>query len=166
MAQGLRLIAIDIERFLKYDRKICFYLKFFLSEKRWRLQSCCRMRMKWYYLPNLAFFLALKGFFSKIRNFSHWKKIENWRRTGSSRNMLQSFFWKPFSQKVELLGSCLLSFRQPEWRTENHPRKRWLFLPIVCQFCSRLAEARLCSEISFQNLHFFLWTSGRQFCQY
>ena len=66
IAHGLRLIAIDIVQFLRYDRKICFCLKtFFLWEKRWRCQSYCRMRMKWNYLLNIAFFLALKGYLSR-----------------------------------------------------------------------------------------------------
>ena len=33
IAHGLRLIGIDIVRFLKYHRKICFYLKNFLCRK-------------------------------------------------------------------------------------------------------------------------------------
>ena len=91
--------------------------------------------------PKFSVFSRIKKFlFLKLETFHIGKKIENWRRTGSSRNILQSFFWKPFLQKVELLGSCLLSFRQPEWRTENHPRKRWVFLPIVCQYCLRLVK--------------------------
>ena len=77
IADGLRLIAIVIVRFLKYDRKICFYLKKnFLSEKRLRWPSCCRLRKKWYYLLNFAFFLALKVFFPKIRNVLVFEKYK------------------------------------------------------------------------------------------
>ena len=37
---------------------------------------------------------------------------------------------------------------------KNHPRKRWVFLPIACQFCPRLAEVRSWLENSFENPHF------------
>ena len=49
---------------------------------------------------------------------------------------------------------------------ENHPQKRWVFLPIVCQFYPHLAECRSRLEKSFENPHSPYWTPGRQFCQF
>ena len=144
VAQGLRLIPIDIVRFLKYGRKYRFYLKeIFCRKKQWRWQSCCRIRMKWYYLLNVAVFLVLKDFRSKIRKFLVFEKYKKTDVEGvlseiccipSSENHL---FWSWSC----LAGDCL-SFCHFEWLKENHPRKRWVFKATVCQFCPRLAEVR------------------------